>query len=209
MDFENKPVLCGALFFFLMTLDKASKKKSCYANGENAEGITEPEMLLSWIDITKDNKEINRHSEIDTAISKYKNCSSDSISNYKFDSTLFVEDTTGNFAFKGEILVKVREFVSTFLTSESAASLLCRRLISIILDDPSISDNEVFYLENNFIPKKKADIMEVEQTLEKIAFFMLNPSFTVFGITLLSTELRTLIVKTASKSFLLEEQKEQ
>lgn len=179
MNFENKPVLCGSLFFFLMTLDKASKKKSCYVNGENAEGITEQEMLLSWIDITKDNKEINRHDAIDTAISKYKNCSSDNISNFRFDSTLFVDDTTHNFPFKDEIVVKVRDFVSAFLISESAASLLCRRLISIILDDPTIADSEEFYLENNFIPMKKSDInrekvLYVEPVLYGIWYYIIT-----------------------------------
>lgn len=171
MKYKKAPILCGSTFFFLMTLDLASKQTSSYRYGETAEGITEPEMLYNWIGITKDNKPVHFYGVIDTAISGYKNCRVDTISCVKMQSALFIEETKANLSNKDDILGKIHVFIDVFIKSRNAAALLCKRLISIVLDDETIPENAEFYMNDDLSPIKKADLRTKESINVEAALF--------------------------------------
>ena len=179
MKFEKAPALCGSTFFFLMTLDIASKQTSSYRYGESADGITEPEMLYNWIGITKDNKPVCFYDVIDTAISSYKNCRVDTISNIKMQDSLFIDEMESNLANHKDVLNNIHSFIDIFLKSRNAAALLCKRLISIVLDDEEIDDSEEFYLKEDLTKITKADIrkeknINVESALFGIWYYIIS-----------------------------------
>ena len=172
MDFSEKPVLCGGIFFSILFAAKKTVRRSVFVYGQNAGIIKEPLMFSSWIHITRDGDfNINDSVTDSTTISGYKNCDRNDVARLKFDSESFVESTKGNLANHGQVLKHIKEYCDTFLVSSMDTSVVCKRLLSLILDDDTISDNDEFYFSLGLEKTKKSSLKDSDRLYSECVLF--------------------------------------
>ena len=172
MDFIKKPVLCGGIFFSLLFGAKKTVRRSVFVYGENAGIVKEPLMFSSWIHITRDGTfDIANPVTDSTTISGYKNCDRNDVARLKLDSEAFIESTKKNLSNHGQVLKHIKEYCDTFLCSSVDTSVVCKRLLSLVLDDDTIDGNQEFYFSLGLEKTKKSSIKDSDRLYSECVLF--------------------------------------
>ncbi len=164
------PRLCGGTFYVLLrqaVKQRNQARKNCM--GEN-DGLSEPEMFKGLIRVFVPDFSDPARDSFKTNTSKYKKCAISSSAYLPFQEGSYISVFDAKVRANDlSVLQGMTDFADRFVdcANECKCNHLVKALLDLILQDSSISDTDVFYIESGGIPCSKAAL----RTLTKLSFY--------------------------------------
>jgi hypothetical protein len=159
MIIDNVPYLCGGTFFVLILQARKAKSTARKKINSGSDGLADTDIMAGLLDIADPERMEPYMDSFRKNVSEYKACkynggihitftNKDVISG--FDSVVRNEYNTA--------LSRTKAFTSRMLGSEQQRKWLVTALLDLIDQDSSIDDTQLFYIQSNGLPLKKADL---------------------------------------------------
>ncbi|WP_296557507.1 NACHT domain-containing protein [uncultured Acetobacterium sp.] len=159
--YENQR-LCGGTFFVLLQQAKKQRTSQRKKIGGDTDGLSEPEMLTQLIRVAyPEYKEATKDS-FKTITSSYKTCRIASGAYLPFKKldiqSAFDVQIKNHYA---QSLISMSKFTNFFIDVNHRGNWLVVALLELIESDNSISDDDLFYIEDNVVPINKKAMLKM------------------------------------------------
>lgn len=172
MGDKKEYVLCGGTFFTLLL--RARKQRIAArrnADGES-DGLSDQDVFEGLLKVAFPNFVVPAGSSFKTYTSNYKACRLASNEYLPFDNSELISNFNDTIVGAYDpALVRMSEFIETFISAEDYANWIVKALLELIESDPD-TDKGLFYIENGSQPYDKKHLLQLTEV--DLASFLLG-----------------------------------